>query len=86
MAAALANIGGLGMVSVYGMYGGPPAGETYQLRRFDCSATHKSATGNIAAISHLAGESVGGVTTVQTAAEVVHELTSEVERLLRRWG
>jgi NAD(P)H-dependent flavin oxidoreductase YrpB (nitropropane dioxygenase family) len=61
-------------------------GETYELRRFECSATHKSAAGNIAAISHLAGESVGGLTKVQTAAEIIYEITSEAEKLLRRWS
>lgn len=61
-------------------------GERYQLRRFECSALHKSAIGNIAAMAHLAGESVGGVKKVQTAAEIIHELTSEAEILLRRWS
>ncbi len=61
-------------------------GERYQLQRFECSALHKSAIGNIAAMAHLAGESVGGVKKVQTAAEVIHELTSEAEMLLRRWS
>lgn len=61
-------------------------GETCQLRRFECSAIHKSATGNIEAMSHLAGESVSGVKKAQTADEIVHELTSEAEMLLRRWS
>lgn len=61
-------------------------GERYQLQRFDCSTLHKSAIGNIAAMSQWAGESVGGVKMVQTAAEIVHELTTEAEMLLRRWS
>jgi NAD(P)H-dependent flavin oxidoreductase YrpB (nitropropane dioxygenase family) len=61
-------------------------GERYQLRRFDVSALHKSAIGNIAAMANFAGESVGGVKKVQTAAEIIHELTSEAEILLRRWS
>jgi NAD(P)H-dependent flavin oxidoreductase YrpB (nitropropane dioxygenase family) len=61
-------------------------GESYQLRRFDCSALHKSASGTIAAMAHLAGESVGGLKKMQTAAEIIHELTSEAELLLRRWS
>jgi nitronate monooxygenase len=61
-------------------------GETYELRPFECSAIHKSATGNIEAISHLAGESVSGLTKVQTAEEIIHELTSEAEMLLQRWN
>ena len=33
-----------------------------------------------------AGESVGGVTRVQPAAEIVREVAEEAERLLRRWA
>jgi hypothetical protein len=35
---------------------------------------------------HWAGESVGGETRVQPAAEIMRELAGEAERLLRRWG
>ena len=61
-------------------------GETFQLRRFASSAIHKSASGNIAAMANLAGESVGSVKKVQTAAEIINELMSEAEMLLRRWS
>jgi len=61
-------------------------GERYQLRRFECSALHKSASGTIAAMAHLAGESVGGLKKMQTDAEIIHELTSEAELLLQRWS
>jgi hypothetical protein len=37
-------------------------------------------------MSLWAGESVGRVTRVQPAAEIVAELADEAERLLRRWG
>jgi hypothetical protein len=47
---------------------------------------HKSATGNIAAMSQWAGESVGGLKMMQTAAGIIHEHTSEAEALLRRWA
>ena len=60
-------------------------GEANHVRRFECSAIHTSATGNLAAMSHLAGESVGSVRKAQTAAEIIDELTSEAETLLRRW-
>lgn len=59
-------------------------GEANQVRRFVPSAIHKSATGNVAAMSHFAGESVGGVRKAQTATEIIDELTSEAETLLRR--
>ena len=43
-------------------------------------------TGAIEAMSLWAGESVGAVTRVQPAAEIVRELAEEADRLLRRWG
>ncbi|UCG26583.1 MAG: nitronate monooxygenase [Chloroflexota bacterium] len=60
-------------------------GERYDVRRFQPEGVHKSATGNITAMSMWAGEGVGGVKKAQTAAEIVQELTSEAELLLRRW-
>jgi len=60
-------------------------GERYQLRRLSGSAVHKSATGNIKAMSHWAGESVGGVKKAQTAADIVDELMNEAEDLLSHW-
>jgi NAD(P)H-dependent flavin oxidoreductase YrpB (nitropropane dioxygenase family) len=59
--------------------------QPYQIPRWGCVVAHKSATGHIEAIPHWAGESVGGLKKVQTAAEIVDELTSEAEMLLRRW-
>jgi nitronate monooxygenase len=60
-------------------------GQPHQVPRFGPSPLHRSRTGNIAAMPHWAGESVSNVTKVQTAAEIVHELASEAEALLRRW-
>jgi nitronate monooxygenase len=43
-------------------------------------------SGAIEAMPFWAGESVGSVTHVQTAGEIVRELASETEELLRRWA
>jgi hypothetical protein len=53
--------------------------------RFARSVADHDTTGAIEAMSLWAGESVGGVTRVQHAAEIVHELAGDAERLLRRW-
>ena len=42
-------------------------------------------TGAVEAMSLWAGESAGGVTRVQPAADIVRELAEGAERLLRRW-
>ena len=63
----------------------PWTGERYTMRRFGCDTITKAATGHIEAMPHLAGEGVDRVKQVQTAAEIVQELTSEAEMLLRRW-
>ena len=55
------------------------------LLRFYPDAINRGTTGTIEAMSLWAGESVGGVTRVQPAAEIVRELEVETERLLRRW-
>ena len=41
--------------------------ERYQLQLIECSAIHKSVTGNIEAMAYLYSESASGVTKVQTA-------------------
>jgi nitronate monooxygenase len=43
-------------------------------------------SGRIEAMPHWAGESVGGVTKVLPAAEIVRELAEGAEKLLRRWA
>ena len=54
--------------------------------RFSCIAVMKTTTGEIDAMSYFAGESVDGVKGVQTAGDIVRELSGEAENLLRRWG
>jgi nitronate monooxygenase len=60
-------------------------GTRVSLARLEPDAITRETTGTIAAMSLWAGESVGGVTRVQPAAEIVDELASEAESLLRRW-
>ncbi len=60
-------------------------GQPARVRRFECMTIDHTATGNIAAMPHWAGESVGNVTMTQPAATIVHELADETERLLARW-
>jgi NAD(P)H-dependent flavin oxidoreductase YrpB (nitropropane dioxygenase family) len=52
--------------------------------RFGAVAVDRSATGAIDAMSLFAGESVGSVRDVQFARDIVHELTTDAEQLLRR--
>jgi len=54
--------------------------------RFEPMVISSGITRTLAAMPHWAGESVDGVTWVQTAAEIVHELAGEAEQCLRRWG
>ncbi len=58
-------------------------GETFQIRRLHSTSPRKSMRGNIAALPHWAGESVGAAKRVQPAAEIVRELADEAERALR---
>jgi len=61
-------------------------GTTFPIRRLHSISPRRSMRGNIAAMPHWAGESVGGVTRVQPAAEIVRELMQEAEQLLERAG
>jgi NAD(P)H-dependent flavin oxidoreductase YrpB (nitropropane dioxygenase family) len=63
----------------------PVSGEPTPIHRLEKLAVTKHATGTIEAMPHWAGESVRGVTRRQTAAEIVDELATEAEELLRRW-
>jgi NAD(P)H-dependent flavin oxidoreductase YrpB (nitropropane dioxygenase family) len=63
-----------------------PSGDRVPVRRFQKLTITRHVTGVIEAMPHWAGESVGGVTRVQPAAEIIRELAGEAERLLRRWG
>jgi nitronate monooxygenase len=63
-----------------------PSGDRVPVHRFQKLTITRHVTGAIEAMPHWAGESVGGVTRVQPAAEIVRELAGEAEHLLRRWG
>jgi NAD(P)H-dependent flavin oxidoreductase YrpB (nitropropane dioxygenase family) len=52
--------------------------------RFGTRVPDRSATGEVAAMSLYAGESVGGVKRVLPAREIIRELVEEAEQLLRR--
>jgi nitronate monooxygenase len=62
-----------------------PSGDHVPVRRFQKLTITRHVTGAIEAMPHWAGESVGGVTRLQPAAEIIRELAGEAERLLRRW-
>jgi nitronate monooxygenase len=60
-------------------------GKRYAVGRFETDAVHKGYTGAIEAMSLWAGESVGGVEKIESAADIVRDMSREAERLLRRW-
>ena len=60
-------------------------GSRVPVPRFGAGVTDADTRGNIAAMSLWAGESVGAVSCVQPAAEIVRELALEVDALLERW-
>jgi NAD(P)H-dependent flavin oxidoreductase YrpB (nitropropane dioxygenase family) len=59
--------------------------ESYPIERFGCDTIRAEYRGSIEAMSLWAGESVGGITRVQPAADIIREMVDEAERLLRRW-
>jgi NAD(P)H-dependent flavin oxidoreductase YrpB (nitropropane dioxygenase family) len=63
----------------------PDTGERTPIHRLEKMTVTKHATGSIEAMPHWAGESVRGIMRRQTAAEIVDELATEAEALLRRW-
>ncbi len=71
---------------VVGEFIDPTGGARVPVRRFQKLTITRHMSGAIEAMPHWAGESVRGVTRVQPAAEIVRELASDAERLLRRWG
>ncbi len=71
---------------VVGDYLDPITGKHNPIHRFDAYDIHQGVTGAIEAMSLWAGESVDGVKKMQPAAEIVHELVDEAERLLQRWS
>ena len=54
--------------------------------RFGVPCPNRDTTGEIAAMVHYAGQSVGATTKVLPAAQVIQELADGAERLLRRWS
>jgi nitronate monooxygenase len=64
----------------------PESGTTLPIYHLQKMTATRYATGKIEAMPHWAGESVSGVHSVQTAAEIVTELMTDAEALLRRWG
>jgi NAD(P)H-dependent flavin oxidoreductase YrpB (nitropropane dioxygenase family) len=60
-------------------------GVAYPIERFGCDTARAEYQGEIAAMSLWAGESVGGITRVQPAADIIREIVDEAEQLLRRW-
>jgi nitronate monooxygenase len=59
-------------------------GREHAVRRFSCAVPDLTATGRIGAMSLFAGQSVGGVKRVVPAREIIEELVTEAEDLLRR--
>lgn len=60
-------------------------GERVPLPKYVGLPPDHSVSGHVEAMVLYAGDSVGGVTSITTAAEVVHELADGAERLLRAW-
>jgi nitronate monooxygenase len=59
---------------------------TLPVPRFGVPCPNRDTTGEIAAMVHYAGQSVGATDRVLPAAQVVTDLATGAERLLRRWG
>ncbi len=70
---------------VVGEFVDPTSGDRVPVRRFQKLTVTRHVTGTIEAMPQWAGESVGGVTRVQPAAEIVREMAGEAEQLLRNW-
>jgi len=73
-------------------FGGEVVGETRMgattlaVPRFGVPCPNRETTGEIAAMVHYAGQGVGATRQVVPAAQVVDELATGAEHLLRRWG
>jgi len=59
---------------------------TLPVPRFGVPCPNRDTTGEVAAMAHYAGQGVGATHQVVPAAQVVEELISGAERLLRRWS
>lgn len=64
----------------------PYSGMKRVVRKFEASSAPRYATGRIDVMPHWAGEGVGAVRRVQSAAEIVREMATEAEHLLKRWA
>jgi NAD(P)H-dependent flavin oxidoreductase YrpB (nitropropane dioxygenase family) len=60
------------------------AGHSLPVPRLAVPSPNRSATGRVDAMALYAGESVGAVSAVRPAAEIVRELSDGAERILRR--
>jgi len=58
---------------------------TLPVPRFGVPCPNRDTTGEIAAMVHYAGQSVGATTKVLPAGQVVQDLAADADRLLRRW-
>jgi nitronate monooxygenase len=59
--------------------------ESLPVPRFGLPCPNRDTTGEIAAMVHYAGQGVGATTKVLPAAQVIEDLATDAERLLRRW-
>jgi NAD(P)H-dependent flavin oxidoreductase YrpB (nitropropane dioxygenase family) len=59
---------------------------TLPVPRFGVPCPNRDTTGEVAAMAHYAGQGVGATHRVVPAAQLVDELVSGAEHLLRRWG
>jgi NAD(P)H-dependent flavin oxidoreductase YrpB (nitropropane dioxygenase family) len=59
---------------------------TLPVPRFGVPCPNRDTTGEVAAMAHYAGQGVGATDQVVPAAQVVEELVSGAENLLRRWA
>jgi nitronate monooxygenase len=59
---------------------------TFPVPRFGVPCPNRETTGQIAAMAHYAGQGVGATRQVVPAAQVIAELASGAELLLRRWS
>lgn len=63
-----------------------PGGQRVSIPHLSVMPPARSTTGNIAAMAHYAGESVGMARTRQPAAEIVREIAGGAERILAQWS
>ncbi len=62
-----------------------PTGEMEPIRRFESVTATNQMTGNVEAMPHWAGESVGHVKESMPAAAIIREIADEAETLLGKW-